>query len=202
MEEMSKHLVVNCYPRSGSLFFSNFLSRYQPELDFIHSTHIPYILDNPYLYMVSVIRNPYEVMSSHLYRNMQHIKIDDINKDNVFLINTILGYLKEYKVYVDYYYKCLDKKNFHLVDFESMKSDPTAEAIKIFEKFNISYNKDILLQSSVISDFFSSNGLIEEYGGHMPREKTEKRIHLDNFTNGLDIIDETFKKYLVLKKML
>jgi hypothetical protein len=197
---MSKYFLVNAYPRSGSIFFTNFIYEYRPEVLSLNSLHIPYILDNPNILSVSIIRNPYHAIASFLYMNFG--SEEKISSENEKLIDNIKRHVDSYSVYLDYYEKLLDVDFLHIIDFDKMEENPHDQAILVFDKFKLNYKKDKIVTAKEIREDILQHKNIQDKGGHMPREKTEQRLLIEDFVNNSKYIDEIFQRYKNVKKMI
>lgn len=206
---MYNHLVVNAFPRSGSVYFASFLGIHQVYGAQYTSLHLPYIIGNENVKNVVVVRDPYECLSSLFYKELNHTQthnhvdkdclgcqfhassiIDEILKDNV----------EEYMQYVD---RCLEyngSKNLYIVDFNKMKKDPMTELENVVNKFGLGYNKvrQDKPAHDIVIDNMHINGMVDDKGGHVPREKTDLRNYIDKKVYDYTEILEAYDKYRYL----
>lgn len=192
-----KYLIVNAYPRSGSVFFASVIEKYLVGADITYaSLHIPYILGNQDLYTATVVRDPYEAISSHMY-----MKFPGGFEDRVFY-DTLEMITKDYMVYMDLTYENRDKPYLHIVDFKKMEADPVNEAINVFAKFNLDRRLDIqsdLVVEEIRSRFLNYR-LLNDSDGHMPRDKSDTRLYIEELVRDSDILKEAYEKYLNVSK--
>jgi len=198
---MVKHLLVNAYPRSGSIFFANFIIEHRPEILSINSLHVPYILDNPNILSVSIIRNPKEAISSYLYMNFHNEK-QIIGTNNKEFISDFKKHIASYDIYLDYYEKLIGVDFLHVVDFDSMKDNPHKEALSLFDKFKIDYKKDKVANLKEVEKRILDDNFVEDRNGHLPRIKTKQRILIDDFVSNSADIQDIFNRYKNVKKMI
>jgi hypothetical protein len=199
---MINHLIVNAYPRSGSVFFAKFLQEYRPDIMYLTSMHVPHIIDNKHLNSVVIFRDPYECMSSHLYMMVNPFDADIFDIDNKPLINSIEKNISQYDAYIDIFLENTDKRFIYGVLFDKMTSDPHNVAIDIFKKFNLEYDRTIHNSSVEVESNLIQNNEMDDKGGHMPRPKTKERLVIENFVSTLDILKNSFEKYKIVKDLL
>lgn len=202
-----KYLIVNAYPRSGSVFFASMIERYITGADVTYaSLHIPYILGNQDLYTATVVRDPYEAISSHMYMKFADFWLDDQHREATLktFYNTLEMVTKDYMVYMDLTYENRDKPYLHIVDFKKMEADPVNEAINVFTKFNLDrkmyLNDDNDLVVEEIRSRFSNYRLLNDSDGHMPRDKSDTRLYIEELVRDSDILKEAYEKYLNVSK--
>jgi hypothetical protein len=178
-------LTFNSYPRSGNVFFSVFAGQ-------IINTEISAIHD-PDKYsekgQIAIFRNPYESIASRCNRNAYGGQLD------LNVTDKISEYVQEYVLYVQ---KALENKDaLYICDFESMKKNPEAEAIKIAKHFGVSfrYNKDAMSYT----ENFMKEGLMTKWDGHMPREKDEMRLKIEDVVNKSSQLELAYSAYKTLE---
>ena len=180
----SKELVFNSFPRSGNVFMSNIVSQ-TLMLDMLSSVHMPEIYQVPEISNVAIFRKPEDSISSFLYKQLESIRGE-------FSIDSVYGGAEKaflrYEKY--FYYATKYAQNIHIIDFKDAILDPLKEVEKIASKFNIPYfeGKD----KAQIGDIRFDNKKLWEDGhdGHMPREKSEVRLEIENAVSGFDFIKE------------
>jgi hypothetical protein len=78
-----------------------------------------------------------------------------------------------------------------------MKKNPEAEAIKIAKHFGVSfrYNKDAMSYT----ENFMKEGLMTKWDGHMPREKDEMRLKIEDVVNKSSQLELAYSAYKTLE---
>ena len=188
-----KYLIVSAFPRSGSVFFAKCLEKYRgTSLNAqVSSFHIPYILDNSNLCTATIIRNPYDVLSSLYYQRQA--------KSGEQIMYSIEDMIYDYSLYLSYAQQYRDSDHLQIVDFEKMKNNPVDQTIKYYNKFNVEYNESLLftdesLNENIKNEMINMNAM-DELGGHMPREKTSNREFIENYISELDILKPVYENY-------
>jgi hypothetical protein len=208
---MYKHLVVNAFPRSGSVFFANVLSVNGVYGAQTTSFHLPHIIGNENVDTIVVIRNPYECISSLLYKNHNPSENHNCDKIDICYKNIVSEsdqmmdiHLSEYLLYVN---KCLEhngSKNLYIVDFNEMQSDSGLVFQKVAAKFGLKYNYDNSKQKTgreiddIVKNRMLAYGLMTDNDGHMPREKTDLRHRVDSYINELESLKPVYDQYKYL----
>ena len=83
-----------------------------------------------------------------------------------------------------------------------MEENPHDQAILVFDKFKLNYRKDKIVTAKEVREDILQHKNIQDKGGHMPREKTEQRLLIEDFVNNSKYIDEIFQRYKNVKKMI
>ena len=208
---MYKHLVVNAFPRSGSVFFASVLSVNGVYGAQTTSFHLPHIIGNENVDTIVVIRNPYECISSLLYKS--HNPSEKHNCDNIDICyKNIVSeseqmmdiHLSEYLLYVN---KCLEhngSKHLYIIDFNEMQSDSSLVFQKVVDKFSLKHGYPHSKQKTgkeideIVKNQMSGYGLMNDKDGHMPREKTELRHKVESYVNGLESLKPVYNQYSYL----
>lgn len=192
-----KYLIVNAFPRSGSVFFASALNMVGIQEDvMMASLHLPHIIDNDRILSAVIFRDPYEALASHTYMRYKNVgaPMGSINIDDVRF------YLDDYMTYVEYALKCKDKDFLFIVDFNKMAGDPIETINSLCGKFNLTYRNKITNEelNSNIKNNLTRGNLMDDNQGHMPREKDSDRLKVEEFINSLSFIEDAKKEYLKL----
>lgn len=191
-----KYLVVNAFPRSGSVFFASALNMIKIQGDvMMASLHIPHIIDNDRINTAVILRNPYDALSSHSYmRYIQSSKKFKVEEES----ESIKFHLDDYMEYIKYVKENKNKEFLYVVDFDKMIKDPMGEIISLCHKFGFTYQNKIINNQTILSEVknnLSRNSLMDDAQGHMPREKNEERLKIEEFIRSLSFIDEAYQEY-------
>lgn len=193
-----KYLIVNAFPRSGSVFFASAINMAGIQGDvMMASLHLPHIIDNDRLLSAVVFRNPYDAIASHTYMRFRQHNPDFGDLNNEANIDVIKFYLEDYMTYVNYALESKDKDFLYLVNFEKMISDTVGEIDNMCNKFNLEYRNKISNDEvySNIKDNFTRGNLMDDAQGHMPREKDSNRLKVEEFVNNLSFIEDVYTEY-------
>lgn len=189
---MYQHFVVNAFPRSGSVFLAHCLGFAGVSGVQFTSLHIPYIIGNDKIQNAVVIRNPYDCISSLLYKNIEdNILLNSYNIDLPSLV-------EEYSLYIEKSIEFNDSSFVCLVDFNSLIHDPASQILKCQRKFNLKFYdiENIENVSQSVRDMFDKNSLLNDKDGHMPREKTDLRKSLEQEIANSPLLIPAYSKYL------
>jgi LPS sulfotransferase NodH len=193
-----KYLIVNAFPRSGSVFFASALNMAGIQEDvMMASLHLPHIIDNDRLMSAVVFRNPYDALASHTYMRFRQHNPSFGDLDTEPNKDVIKFYLEDYMTYVNYALENKGKGFLHIVDFEKMTTDTVGEINSLCEKFNLTYRNKISNEQifSDIKNNFTRGNLMDDAQGHMPREKDSDRLKVEEFINKLSFIEEAYLEY-------
>lgn len=197
---MSDYLVVNSYPRSGSVFLGKSLQEYKVDVAYLYSLHLPYLHDNENINTIVIFRDPYECIASHVY--MMSNREGGISRDNEQLMKFITTCVRNYMLYIDYYIKNKDRQHVYGTTFENMKANTHKVCVEILEQFKYHYDKNAVTSDKSVERQLFEMKKMGDRDGHMPREKTSSRLELEQFIKGLDILDEAFQKYKHVEDLL
>ena len=174
-------LTINSYPRSGNVFFSVFAGQ-------IINTEI-FAIHDPEKYseknQVAIFRNPYESIASRCNRNAYGGMLD------LNVLDKVPEYVEEYVYYVS---KALENKSsLYICDFNNMKSNPEDEAKKIANFFNFAYREN--KEAMSYTQNYMSKDLMTKWDGHMPREKDEMRLKIEDMVNKSSQLEYAYESY-------
>jgi len=140
----AQYALINSFPRSGSTFLHSALDKYDAEFTFIqededyidkfcefNSVSIPYIIESPHIKTVSIVRDPYEAISSVLNNKFKGIGMQEFREDEIkFYSNLYLEFMTAIE-------KMNGSDNFIAIDFNEIVETPSAVCEKIIDKFNM-----------------------------------------------------------------
>lgn len=177
-------LIFNSFPRSGNVFMSNVASQLL-DLEMISSVHIPEIYQVKEILNVAIFRKPENSIASLLYKQLENTgsRLDSISIQ-IPANKAFSSYQKYFKYATEY------SDNIHIIDFDNAVLDPISEINNIVNKFNISYLEG--KENFSIKDISFSNDRVwkDSHDGHMPREKNELRLKIEEMVSSLDFIEE------------
>lgn len=189
---MYKHFLVNAFPRSGSVFFASVFNIFKTGGAQFTSLHLPHIIGNDKVDNAVVIRDPYECMSSLLYKNHsdQHHIVNDYQKYMPI-------HLEEYMVYINKCIEFMGSPNLYVSDFNKLINDPVSEFNNVVEKFSLEYDKKSGLEdpSEKIKSSMSSFNMLNDKDGHMPRGKSDLRKTIEDKVYSSSLITEVYTEY-------
>lgn len=205
---MNDFLIFNSYYRSANVFLF-FLSR--RTLAYPTTTkHEPGMYQDKTQKQAVMFRNPYDCIPSVIYKQRVDANIElPTFTNSAGIENDIEIAAKEYLYYIKTAKENFD--NIYIGRFESMIKDPVAEIEKIAKFFNLPF---IPLRDSyenvyneIKNEMFNQRGPVEAehlmspHDGHLPREKTEARLAIDQYVKNsyLGIIKDCYNAYLNMK---
>jgi hypothetical protein len=200
----SQYALINSFHRSGSTFLHSALDKYQAQFTFIqddedyidkfcilHTACIPNIIENSDIKTISILRDPYDAITSFMYNKLKHIGMQE------FRDTDLIFYSNLYIEFTDAIQKMNGTENFIAVDFNEMIETPSVVCEKIINKFNMyrAKNSKILDNDLVIlvkDQMIQQNQLSSETKGtvdisFMPEKK-------DPFRNSLSALIKKYKK--------
>jgi len=201
-------LIFNSYYRSGNVFLGFLFSKLSNYPQTQH--HITELYSDTDVKNVVMFRNPYDSISSVIIKRRVDSKVDLPSLDNDFDLSFEIDSLSE--EYLHYVKEAQDNFNqIYVGHFETMIQDPIAEIRKICKFFNLTFlepNKSFEeLYNEIKEELFNREGpagaenLMTAHDGHMPREKIEARILVDQLvkeSNSLKL-KEAYETYSQLK---
>jgi hypothetical protein len=201
-----KEVLFNSFPRCGNIYssgcYSAFFSKSYAAL------HMPEILGVSEVANVTVFRRPDEVMASLLY-NQINFRLEDVaNKtgmDYEILIgdieSKITENIKKYKKYIEYATK--HHSTIYVADFNDLINDTVLHFENVAKFFELTLNKDykenfnkLSFNEALLTDESSNGNLwINKYFGHIPREKDQGRLFIEDYTRNHKDIQDLNKEY-------
>lgn len=180
-----KQIIYNSFPRSGNVYSGQlsdcfFYSMYA-------TVHIPEIFSVKELDNVTVFRKPSDAISSLI--NKQSPYMPEINKKEIK--NVSFGLCKLYQTYIKY--AKINKDLIYIAKFEDLITD----TVKHFENISKKFNRNLVLnyKNKFESVKFSGKLWDDVYDGHLPRNKNNTRIFIEENINLLTHIQELNKEY-------
>lgn len=194
---MSKknNLVINTFPRSGTVFFTECFS--EPEIvnmD-LSAVHLPLIFDSKQFYQTTIVREPISAIASNLYLNRMNIdqSFGHEIKMNVELYVLFASMIEENK----------DNEKLHIIQFERGTTAPLDELRLALEKWNLPFNnpRGVTNEELIkkVREKFAAKELLGDRGGHMPREKTSDRIRIEKIVKEDKHIEDALRWYDKIK---
>jgi hypothetical protein len=181
------HLVFNSVPRSGQVFLSKVAGAafYRQ----ISTVHLPEIFSVKELCHISIFRKPADAIASLLNKLREHSTF--LEKDGKLDIEfTVMQAINTYDMYIDSVSKNLD--NVHVVLFEDMTKNYHATIDSISKRFSLPINNNYQERISLDQD---SPIWADKYDGHMPRDKDEIRLRIEEQVSLMDSIHLLTERY-------
>lgn len=143
----SQYALINSFPRSGSTFLHSALDKYHGQFTFVaededyidrycklHTASIPHIIENPLIKTISILRDPYDAITSLLYTKYKHIGMQEFRQSDIsYYSNMHL----EFTTAIE---KMNGSENFIAIDFNEMVENPSEVCERIIKKFNLYRN--------------------------------------------------------------
>lgn len=143
----SQYALINSFPRSGSTFLHSALDKYHAQFTFVeedeeyldryctlHTASLPHVIENPLIKTMSILRDPYDAITSLLYTKYKHIGMQEFRQSDIsFYANMYL----EFTTAIE---KMNGSENFIAIDFNEMIENPSAVCERIITKFNLYRN--------------------------------------------------------------
>ena len=186
METDTKQIVFNSFPRSGSVYSSAVCSAFFNSM--LSALHMPEIFSVKAIENVTLFRKPEDAISSLIYKNHPHETLTDTSIENA--ANKLSAM---YRVYMQYAMESSDL--IYIGKFDDLLNDPFNHFKNVAKKFNRQIFDDYEVRFEHIKSKLEGNLWEDEYDGHIPREKTEQRKHIDDIVKSLPFIQELNKDY-------
>ncbi len=180
-------LYINQYPRSGGVFLSHLSS-------FVLDTQTKVIRDpNRYsddINQISVFRDPYSVIPSIIYRNIDKDFTESmVNGAVSFHLSTYFEFLESASKNINLLY---------IADFDSVMKNPVDFLHKVADRYSI-LKVDTENAVNKTKDLMINNGLASEKGGHIPRAMENSRTMIEEIVSHnteIKIAHERFKNLM------
>ncbi len=181
------HLVFNSVPRSGQVFLSHVAQKayHMP----ISTAHLPEIFVVKELYHVSIFRNPSEAIASLLNKLREHSVFPEKN-GKLDIETSVIRAIETYDKYIDSVVNNLD--NVHVILFEELKKDYKTVISSISNRFSLVVNEGY--EDRVVLDK-TSPVWADKYDGHIPREKDELRLKIEEQVSSMESIHSLNERY-------
>jgi len=152
------------------------------------TVHMPQIFSVKDLDNVTLFRKPEDAISSLIYKQ----NLDQIADDNS-ITQTAKNEAQMYRVYMKYAIESVDL--IYIGNFNDLINDPFNHFKNIAKKFNRTLHPDyeqrfIEVKSQLVGTLWE-----DEYDGHIPREKSDQRKHIEQVVNSLPFIQELNQEY-------
>jgi hypothetical protein len=155
----------------------------------ISTAHLPEIFSVKELYHVSIFRNPADAIASLLNKLREHSSF--LEKDGKLDIEfAVTKAINTYDMYLDSVFKNLE--NVHVVLFEDMAKNYHATIESISKRFSLLTNTNYQERISLDKD---SPIWTDKYDGHMPRDKDEMRLRIEEQVSLMDSIHLLTERY-------
>ena len=179
-------IVFNSFPRSGNVFSSKMSNAFFNSM--FATAHMPQIFCVKDIDNVTLFRKPEDAISSLIYKqNLNQIADDSLIKQ---MAN---NGAEEYKVYMKYAIENADL--IYIGSFDDLINDPLNHFNNIAKRFNRTLYADyetrfIDVKSQLVGTLWE-----DEYDGHIPREKSDHRKHIEEVVKSLPFIQELNQEY-------
>ena len=190
-------IVFNSFPRSGNVYSLELSRAFFPCMS--TAVHMPQIFSVKEIDNVTLFRKPEDAISSLIYKqNSSHALTLNRVEGTKFLDDHLItemakGLVEMYRIYIKY-----AKENADLIyigNFDDLISDPFKHFKNIAKKFKkpsfTDYEKKLIDAKSKLTGTLWEN----EYDGHIPRQKSDQRKHIEQVVNSLPLIQELNQEY-------
>jgi len=179
-------IVFNSFPRSGNVYSSKISNAFFNSM--LATAHMPQIFSVQDIDNVTLFRKPEDAISSLIYKqNLNQIADDNSIKQ---MAN---NRAEEYRVYMKY--AAANSDLIYIGNFDDLINDPLNHFKNIAKKFNRTLHDDyeqrfIDAKSQLVGTLWE-----DEHDGHIPREKSDHRKHIEEVVNSLPFIQELNQEY-------
>lgn len=180
-------IIYNSFPRSGNVY-AGYVGSHIILGDY-STVHIPQIFGTNGLDMVSIFRKPQDAISSLINKKFEIKK--DINIKYEDIVEQSDELCKEYRKYI--FYAKQHYRSMYIVKFDDLINDPIKHFCNIADKFNRTMLKDY--HESFNSLTFTGKLWDDKHDGHIPREKDQVRISVEEIVSGLNSINDLNLEY-------
>jgi len=179
-------IVFNSFPRSGNVYSSQICTAFFNSM--FATAHMPQIFCVKDIDNVTLFRKPEDAISSLIYKQ----NLNQILDHNSITHGAKVG-AEEYRVYVKYAIENADL--IYIGNFDDLINDPLNHFKNVAKKFNRTLYPDY--ETRFISAKSQLTGTLweDEYDGHIPREKSDHRKHIEEVVNSLPFIQELNQEY-------
>lgn len=179
-------IVFNSFPRSGNIYSSTMAYAFFSSM--ITAVHMPEIFSVKNIDNVTVFRKPEDVISSLIYKNNR----DKSVTDSIIKLQA-KGHADLYKVFIKNAIESVDL--IYIGKFEDLINDPVTHFKNVAKKFNKpifpDYEKRIVdVKSQLVGKLWE-----DEYDGHVPRQKSDERIKIEEIVKSMPFLQELNKEY-------
>lgn len=211
--------VINSFPRSGSNFLFEMIRKHsmlftfeEDGIDYVDKfcefqvLHIPYIITNPDIMTISILRDPYDAIASYAYAKLETANVDTSKHDNLVNESTLTFYVNTYIEFLNAIEQSLDREKFLLVDFAKMVATPNKVFSEVVTKFNLYSHMNCRYTdeeiTTIIRDHFFEKNLMKRQESYMPLEEKDliRDMVFAEVKNNKKLIDPAYKQYKKLLK--
>ena len=184
-------ITINSYQRSGNVFFS--LSIYSLTGISVRALHDSNLYYDHLTPQVAIFRNPVDAISSKIYKDLdEHILNNTNHMSELDIIQRELKFdVEEYKKYV--IDAMSNKKNLVIISFNDIKFDSDVISLKVLSHFKIKLREKKVGKS--MKELMTDEKLVDKYSGHLPREKDENRLLIEEIVRDSEDIKEAIDAY-------
>jgi hypothetical protein len=179
-------IVFNSFPRSGNVYSSKISNAFFNSM--LATVHMPQIFCVKDLDNVTLFRKPEDAISSLIYKNNPNQTLTDES-----IVIQARNSAEMYKVYMKY-----AKANADLIyigKFDDLINDPFSHFKNIAKKFNRTVSFDYEKKFAEIQSSLTDQLWTDEHDGHIPREKSDQRKHIEELVRSLPFVQELNKDY-------
>jgi hypothetical protein len=162
------------------------------------AVHMPQIFFVKDLDNVTLFRKPEDAISSLVYMQYSTYALFSNNSDKVQSMENVIVEMakngtKLYKVFIKY---AIENANLiYIGNFDDLINDPINHFKNIAKKFNRTLVPDweqrfIEVKSQLVGTFWE-----DKHDGHIPREKSDQRKHIEQIVKSLPFIQELNQEY-------
>lgn len=200
---IDNQLVFNSFPRSGNVY-SMYISEaffpptIPPFISITAAVHMPQIFFVKNLENVTLFRKPEDAISSLVYMQYSMYGLSLNNSDEVQSMEDLITEMAKnstelYKLFIKYAIENADL--IYIGKFDDLVNDPVNHFKNIAKKFNKTLLPDyekifIESKSRLVGDTWE-----DERDGHIPREKSDQRKHIEQIVKSLPFIQELNQEY-------
>jgi len=189
---MTKPILINSYPRSGSVFLAELINSMRTMQYETTVVHLPQIIGIDEVITITIIRNPKECITSDIFKWLLVGKLpENINELDIIIKSECKNYL--------YFLEMSKLKKSYLINFDKLIKNPKEEIIKFLNKYNFSseFNLNIDNVLDVIKQKKFADDRHDLYTGHFPRGANQdpEYIKIWEYIKNNDILNEAYAMY-------
>jgi hypothetical protein len=152
------------------------------------TVHMPQIFSVKDLDNVTLFRKPEDAISSLIYRNNPNQTLTDQS-----IVIQARNSAEMYKVYMKY--AAANADLIYIGKFDDLINDPFNHFKNIAKRFNRRVAPDYETKFADIQSSLTDQLWTDEHDGHIPREKSDQRKHIEELVRSLPFIQELNKDY-------
>jgi len=196
-------LVFNSFPRSGNVYSMHISEAFFPPtnsslISITTAVHMPQIFFVEDLDNVVLFRKPEGAISSLIYMQYSTYALSLRNVDEVQSMESVIIEMAKngtelYKVFIKYAIENADL--IYISKFDDLVNDPVNHFKNIAKKFNRPLLPDYEQRFIEVNSQLVGTLWEDEHGGHIPRDKSDKRKHIEQVVKSLPFIQELNQEY-------